>query len=398
MSFRRLVYLCNVGGPRGYAGCAAYRVISTTSTNYHVGEPAALSQLKRGSGGRYSFNGMVATVFGATGHLGRNVVTHLAKTGTQIIIPYRGDPYFVRDMKVLGDLGQVLFLPFHLEDEETLRKAMRYSNVVINLIGKESHTRNFTLEQVHVDGAARIAKISREMDVDRFVHISALCQNPNPPKYVRGPSRFMMSKAAGEKEVLRERPDAIIFRPSDMWGDTDRFLCYYASKPRRIGMTRIVDIPLWKRGQMTIKQPVYVGDVARGIVNSLTMPDVQGRIFEAVGPHRYRLDDLVKWIYFICRYLPSEVNITMMNPVFLARVFLNEYTARVSPLLNFERLECEFPTDVLSGNPTLLDLNVKLTKLEDRIHHIIFLFRRLNYYWDAVGEFPEPPNPPLQIN
>ncbi|KAF6772649.1 hypothetical protein AHF37_08458 [Paragonimus kellicotti] len=167
---------------------------------------------------------------------------------------------------------------------------------------------------------------------------------------------------------------------------------------RRFGVSRVVDVPLWGRGQKTIKQPVYIGDVARGIVNSLTIPDCPGKIYEAVGPHRYRLDDLVKWIYFICRYLPSELNLTGMNPIFLARVFINEYTARVSPFLSFERLECEFPTDTLSGCPTLADLNVKLTKLEDRIHHIVYLYRRMNYYLDGVGEFPEPPNPPLQLN
>ncbi|GAA31353.2 39kDa subunit of ndufa9, NADH:ubiquinone oxidoreductase [Clonorchis sinensis] len=374
------------------------RDIFTTSCMCHPEEPLVLSKLKRGTGGRSSFNGMVATVFGATGRLGRNVITHLAKTGTQIIIPYRGDPYFVRDLKVLGDLGQILFLPFHLEDENTIRQSMRYSDVVINLIGKETHTRNFTLEQVHVDGAARIARISQEMEVDRLVHVSALCQNPDPPCYVRGPSRFMKSKAAGELEVLRERPDAIIFRPADMFGEQDRFLCYYAAKPRRVGMGRTTDVPLWALGQKTIKQPVYIGDVARGIVNSLTAPDSPGRIYEAVGPHRYRLDDLVKWIYFICRYFPNELNIVRISPIFLMRVLFNQYMARVTPFLSFERLEREFSTDTLSGAPTLADLNVKPTKLEDRIHHIVFLYRRLNYYWDAVGEIPEPPNPPIQLN
>lgn len=107
---------------------------------------------------------------------------------------------------------------------------MRYSNAVINLVGKDNHTRNFSLNQVHVDGAARIARCSKEVGVERLVHVSALCQNPNPPSYVWRPSEFMKSKAAGEQEVLRERPDATIFRPADMWGEMDRFLNYYAGK------------------------------------------------------------------------------------------------------------------------------------------------------------------------
>jgi hypothetical protein len=33
----------------------------------------------------------------------------LAKEGSQIIVPYRGDVYHLRELRLLGDLGQVLF-------------------------------------------------------------------------------------------------------------------------------------------------------------------------------------------------------------------------------------------------------------------------------------------------
>lgn len=55
-----------------------------SSSDPHVIKNPALSQLKRGTGGRSSFNGVVATVFGATGLLGGSLVNKLGKIGTQV--------------------------------------------------------------------------------------------------------------------------------------------------------------------------------------------------------------------------------------------------------------------------------------------------------------------------
>lgn len=139
-----------------------------------------MATLKKGTGYRSSFSGSVATVFGATGMVGRGVVSRLGKNGSQIIIPYRGDYYAAQRLKVAGDLGQVLFSPYDLRDEESIRTAMKYSDVVVNLVGREFETRNFKFHDVHVTGAATLARIAREMGVKRFIHISSINASENP--------------------------------------------------------------------------------------------------------------------------------------------------------------------------------------------------------------------------
>jgi NAD(P)-dependent dehydrogenase (short-subunit alcohol dehydrogenase family) len=54
-----------------------------------------------------STSGHVATVFGATGFLGKYLVSKLAKQGTQVVIPYR-DLEWALPLKVSGDLGMTI--------------------------------------------------------------------------------------------------------------------------------------------------------------------------------------------------------------------------------------------------------------------------------------------------
>lgn len=61
-------------------------------------------------------------------------------------------------LKPSGDLGQVLFHFYNLRDENSIREAVKYSNVVVNLVGRSWETRNFNFNDVHVDGARRIAR------------------------------------------------------------------------------------------------------------------------------------------------------------------------------------------------------------------------------------------------
>lgn len=83
-------------------------------------------------------------------------------------------------MKLCGDLGQVYFHPYSLKDEESILKVIKYSNVVINLTGREWQTRNFNYDEVHVEGVRRLARAARKSGVERFIHMSALNASEEP--------------------------------------------------------------------------------------------------------------------------------------------------------------------------------------------------------------------------
>ncbi|XP_064599885.1 NADH dehydrogenase [ubiquinone] 1 alpha subcomplex subunit 9, mitochondrial-like [Liolophura sinensis] len=357
----------------------------------HDSSATNLAALKRGRGGRSSFSGIVATVFGASGFVGSYVVNKLGKIGSQVIIPYRGDPYDVAPLKLCGDLGQILFLPYELRNEESVRQAMQYSNVVVNLIGREYETKNYKLNDVNVEGSRRIARLARECGVSRLIHFSALNASLNPQIiYMKQGSQYLITKAKGELAVKEEFPDATIFRPADIYGQEDRFLRYYSNYWRRSTSN---SLGLWKKGRQTIKQPVFVSDVAAGVVAAIRDPSTAGKTFEIVGPHRYYLCDIIDYIYKLMRY--EDFKITNVSP-------LLKLTATVMgmmpnyPRFNMEKVEAEHVTDVVTGLPNLEDLGVELTRLEDRADYELKPYRLYAYYEDKLGEFPKP-NPPEKV-
>jgi len=366
------------------------------STQYSTDAKVNLAAFKRGTGGRNSFNGMVATVFGCTGFVGRSVCNRLGKMGTQMILPYRSDFYEAQRLKVCGDLGQVLFSPFHLEDEESIEKAVRYSNVVINLVGRDYETKNFKFDEVHVYGPARIARIARKCGVERLIHLSYLNSAEDPrPLVMSGPSKWKMSKYFGEEEVKKEFPNVTMFKASEIYGSEDRFVRYFASYWRRHGQ----HVPVYKNGQDTIKMPVFVSDVAHGIINALRDGSTMGQTYQAVGPSKYLLADMIDWFFHLMRkderwgYKRFDMK---YDPFMRLKVPFIHWISPSYPLgnLSWEALEREATSDqMIPGMPTLEDLGVKLTHLEDQAPWEFKPYRAYQYYDARIGEFVKPPNP-----
>lgn len=79
-------------------------------------------------------------------------------------------------------------------------------------------SRNFTYEDVHVDGAERIAEAVAKYDVDRFIHVSSYNAAEDSP------SEFFKTKGWGERVVREIFPETTIVRPAPMFGFEDNLL------------------------------------------------------------------------------------------------------------------------------------------------------------------------------
>eukprot|EP00899_Mesostigma_viride_P028905 jgi/Mesvir1/919/Mv17479-RA.1 len=239
-----------------------------------------------GTGGRSSVSGIVATVFGATGFLGRYVVNELARRGSQIVVPYRGDEDHVRPLKLAGDLGQIVPLRFNLSDQDSIRDVIAGSNVVINLIGRSTETYYTSFEDANVKAAAVIAALCKENGgVDRLIHFSCLGASETAP------SRYLRSKAEGDAWVREVFPRATILKPAPVYGPEDRFLIPIAKMCREW-----MSVPIIDGGQQKVA-PVHVNDVASAVTGVLRSTETIGQEYQLAGPDVLTYKEVVDLVF-----------------------------------------------------------------------------------------------------
>jgi len=348
--------------------------------------------MKRGRGGRSSFSGDVVTVFGANGFIGTGLANRLGKNGSQMIFPYRGEHYKMMRLKVVGDLGQVLFCPFELKDEESIRRAVSHSNIVINCIGRGIETNNFSYNDVNVTGPARLARICKEMGVQRFVHFSHINARAEPEKvFLQRGSEWLRTKYQGELAVRSEFPDATIFRCADVYGCDDNFINYWFSNWRR---TFNRDMSLYGKGQQTIKQPIYRSDLLDAIMASLHDPQAKGAIYEAVGPERITQAELLSYMHALTSRTAADGNFRikelMLDPETFGKAFFAQMIRlgqiHVFHQTGLDRLERDSLSDMSEGYPEITELGVKLTKVSERMAFEVAPFDQYAYYFYETPE------------
>jgi uncharacterized protein YbjT (DUF2867 family) len=221
------------------------------------------------------------TIFGGGGFLGSVVVKKLAQKGYRIRVVSR-DIEKNRDLKPLGNVGQIALMQGDIKNPESVEQAVNGADIVINLVGLlfEKGKQNF--DDAHV-GAARNIANSTASDT-QIIQMSSLGVD-----IVHG-SKYALTKHEAEKIILASHPDATIIRPSVIFGASDSFTNKFAQ------MASISPaLPLVGCGK-TKFQPVHIDDVAEAIVRMVENPEAAGKIYELGGPEIMSFKEILQFI------------------------------------------------------------------------------------------------------
>ena len=215
-------------------------------------------------------------VLGGSGFIGRHLAAQLARREIRVTVPSRRR----ERAKHLILLPTVDVVQADVIDPAVLARLVRNQDVVVNLIG----ILHGDFDRFHAELPRAIVAACRTAGVKRLLHMSALGADVN------GPSAYQRSKGVGEQAVLEARDlEVTVFRPSVVFGPEDQFLNRFAAMARFLP---VLAVP----SPAARFQPVYVGDVARVMLNSIEDTESHGRVFELGGPQEYELKHLVELV------------------------------------------------------------------------------------------------------
>lgn len=243
----------------------------------------------------------LVTIYGGSGFVGRYVARRMAKEGWRVRVAVRrpNEALFVR---TYGAVGQVEPVMCNIRDDDSVRAAMMGADAVVNCVGILVNEGRNKFDAVQTEGAARVARIATELGAANLVQISAIGAD------AQSDSDYARSKAEGEAAVLAAYPNAVILRPSVIFGTDDRFFNRFA------GMARLGPV-LPVVGAETMFQPVYVDDVARAAVAG-ALGLAEPGIYELGGPDVLSFRDLMAEML----RLVNRRRIVLNIPFFLARI------------------------------------------------------------------------------
>ena len=220
---------------------------------------------------------MKILITGGTGFVGWHVVRAALKAGHTVVslsrgVQFKDHAYPVSNVKV------------DLVRPQGLGEALHEVDAVVHAAGILREEENQNFERAHVGATENLVEACREAGVGKIVLMSALGARKSSD------SGYLLTKFEAEEVVQASDIPFTIFRPSLVFGDGDRLVSHLI---RLLRYSPVVPVPV---GSASRIQPIWVGDVARAVIQAIGDSPSNGRTFELGGPVSMSFEELVEVI------------------------------------------------------------------------------------------------------
>jgi len=304
----------------------------------------------------------LVTIVGGSGFVGRYIAQAMARRGWRVRVACRrpNEAHFVRPY---GVVGQVEPVQCNIRDDASCRRAITGATAVVNCVGILAEGGKNSFNAVQAEGAGRVARIAAEEGATRFVQISAIGADPESP------AAYGRTKAEGERLVLEAFPDAVILRPSIVFGTEDQFFNRFAAMARLSPVIPVI-------GGDTRFQPVWVQDVAEAAARAVEGEAAPG-IYELGGPGTYSFRELMKLMLRVIRRRRAVVDL----PIWLGKIQGAVLQNLPNPPLTLDQVRLLARDNVVSADARgFADLGITPAAPEGVIEAYLYPYRPYGQY------------------
>ena len=304
-------------------------------------------------------------VFGATGQIGRNLVRKLTQNNYKIIAVTRNIHRAGYILKTQANPGYLDLIEIKNFNYETIRDLIKNCSICINLIGILYEKKKNQFKTIHTDLPDMLSKIAYEVDIEKFIHLSALGVE------LAENSKYALSKKNGEVKIIKNFKSSIIIKPSIVYSVDDKFTTRFMTL-----LSRLPIMPLYYNGTTKFR-PIHVSDIVEVIFKTIYSKH-ESLILECVGPEVLSFKKILQNLLMSM----NKKRILLPLPYPIAKISAKILQLLPNPLLTEDQLNLLKFDNINTGlHKTNFDLNIDAKKL----------FRseidKYSYNWKTGGQF-----------